>query len=165
MPRRPRQYLPGMPYHIVQRGNNREVCFFDIEDYECYLDLLSAMLKRYGAQLHAYVLMTNHVHFIMTPEEKDSISQLTKVVGSRFAQYMNRTYHRTGTLWEGRHKSSVIDSESYLLTCYRYVELNPVIAGMIERPEEYRWSRQQIEKKLGRKLGQMKSGRPKTLVD
>jgi len=140
MPRRPRMYISGLPYHVVQRGNNREACFYETEDYQYYLDLLEQLLTRYGVQLHAYVLMTNHVHFLMTPDDKDSISNLTRVVGSRFAQYMNKKYQRTGTLWEGRHKPSVVDTENYLLKCYRYIELNPVSANMVKRPEEYQWS-------------------------
>ncbi len=140
MPRRPRMYFPGLPYHIIQRGNNREACFFEIEDYQYYLELLTELSKRFGVDLHAFVLMTNHIHLLATPKDSDSISRMTKVVGSRYAQYMNKKYQRTGTLWEGRHKSSPVDSEGYLLTCYRYIELNPVAAGMVARPEEYCWS-------------------------
>ena len=140
MPRRPRMYLPGLPYHVVQRGNNREPCFFDIQDYQFYLELLRQLLPRYKVNLHAYVLMTNHVHLLLTPSSKDGISSLMRVVGSRFAQYMNKTYKRTGTLWEGRHKASVVDTENYLLKCYRYIELNPVAANMVTSPEEYKWS-------------------------
>ena len=140
MPRRARMYVPGLPYHVVQRGNNREACFFAIDDYQYYLTLLTDLLPKYGVALHAFVLMTNHVHFLMTPYESDSISRLSKVVGSRYAQYINRTYKRSGTLWEGRHKSSAVDTELYLLKCYRYIELNPVAAMMVSRPDEYRWS-------------------------
>lgn len=140
MPRRARMYVPNMPYHVVQRGNNREACFFAIEDYQYYLELLAQLLPKYGAQLHSYVLMTNHIHLLITPLEIDSISRLTQVLGSRYAHYINKTYKRTGTLWEGRHKSSAVDSEKYLLKCYRYIELNPVTANMVVRPEEYRWS-------------------------
>jgi len=129
-----------MPYHVRQRGNNQQACFFEVADYQHYLDLLSIMLKRYQVSLHAYVLMTNHVHLLMTAEDKEGISQVMKVVASRYAYHMNKSYRRTGSLWEGRHKSSVIDSERYLLTCYRYIELNPVSAQMVERPEEYLWS-------------------------
>ena len=131
MPRRARSYVAGLPYHIVQRGNNREVCFFEVADYRCYLDWLSLALNRYRVSLHAYVLMTNHGHFLMTPGSETGISNVMKVVGSRYARYMNRTYGRSGTLWEGRHKASAVDSESYLLKCYRYIELNPVAAGMV----------------------------------
>ncbi|MFL0810702.1 MAG: transposase [Agarilytica sp.] len=140
MPRRARMYLAGVPYHIVQRGNNREPCFFAVEDYQFYLELLTELLPKYGVALHAYVLMTNHVHLLMTPNDSESISRLTRVLGSRYAFYINKTYKRTGTLWEGRHKSSAVDTENHLLKCYRYIELNPVAANMIERPEEYRWS-------------------------
>ena len=140
MPRRSRMYAANIPYHVVQRGNNREACFFDIDDYQFYLDVLSDLLLRYEVALHAYVLITNHVHLLMTPSCSDGISQLTKVLGSRYAQYINKTYNRSGTLWEGRHKSSAVDSENYLLKYYRYIELNPVAANMVTRPEEYRWS-------------------------
>ena len=140
MPRRTRMYESGLPYHIVQRGNNREACFYEVDDYSLYLKLLSELLPRYQVYLHAYVLMTNHIHFLMTPEESDSISNLMRVLGSRYAQKINKRYERTGTMWEGRHKSSVVDSESYLLKCYRYIELNPVTASMVDMPEEYRWS-------------------------
>ncbi len=140
MPRRARMYLPGFPYHLVQRGNNRSACFFDAEDREYYLDLLSKALERCGVALHAYVLMTNHIHLLVTPEQTDSISRMTRLVGSRYAQYVNKKYRRTGTLWEGRHKSSPVDTRTYLMKCYRYIELNPVRAKMVSGPEEYPWS-------------------------
>ena len=140
MPRRARMYLPGFPYHLVQRGNNRSACFFDAEDREYYLDLLSQTLLRCGVALHAYVLMTNHIHLLVTPEQADSISRMTRLVGSRYAQYVNKKYRRTGTLWEGRHRSSPVDTQTYLLKCYRYIEMNPVRAMMVSRPEEYPWS-------------------------
>ena len=140
MPRRIRMYLPGLPYHVVQRGNNREVCFIEVENYQFYLHLWEDQAQRYGLAVHAYVLMTNHVHFLVTPEQDRAVSTTMKVVGSRYAQYINKKYHRTGTLWEGRHHSSLVHSERYLLTCMRYIELNPVRAQMVKRPEEYRWS-------------------------
>ena len=140
MPRRARMYIPNLPYHIVQRGNNREVCFIEPENYLFYLELWQTLSKRYGVAVHAYCLMTNHIHFLVTPEKEDSISTTMKVVGSRYAQYINLKYKRTGTLWEGRHRSSMIQTEKYLLTCYRYIELNPVRAQMVKRPEEYKWS-------------------------
>jgi putative transposase len=96
--------------------------------------------RRYGCVVHAYCLMTNHIHFLVTPVQKTSISNAMKVVGSRYAYYFNKGYARTGTLWEGRHRSSLIQSDRYLLTCMRYIELNPVRAYMVERPDEYRWS-------------------------
>ncbi len=140
MPRIARVYLPGCPYHIVQRGNNREACFIEADNYQYYLELWESVSRRYGASVHAYCLMTNHVHVLATPEHEDSISRTTKVVGSRYAQYINKRYKRTGTLWEGRHRSSLVQSEKYLLTCYRYIELNPVAAKMVTKPEEYYWS-------------------------
>ena len=140
MPRRERMYVAGLPYHIVQRGNNREACFIEPENYQFYLELWRQMAGRYGVSVHAYCLMTNHVHFLATPTQNDSISNAVKVVGSRYAQYINLRYKRTGTLWEGRHRASLVQTERYLLCCYRYIELNPVRAGMVARPEEYRWS-------------------------
>ena len=140
MPRRSRMYLSGLPYHVVQRGNNREACFIESENYQFYLELWKELSTRYGAAVHAYVLMTNHVHFLVTPDNDTAISDTMKVAGSRYAQYINKKYRRTGTLWEGRHRSSLVQSEHYLLTCLRYIELNPVRAQMVTRPEEYRWS-------------------------
>lgn len=140
MPRRTRMYIPGFSYHIVQRGNNREACFIEPDNYTYYLELWQQLSRRYGLAVHAFCLMTNHIHFLVTPETESSISDTMKVVGSRYAQYINYQYHRTGTLWEGRHRSSLVQSERYLLTCYRYIELNPVRAGMVGRPDEYCWS-------------------------
>jgi len=140
MPRRARKYIPGLPYHIVQRGNNREACFIELDNYLFYLELWRTLSERYGVSVHAYCLMTNHIHFLVTPDTDAAISNTMKVVGSRYAQYINLKYKRTGTLWEGRHRSSLVQSEKYLLTCYRYIELNPVRAMMVQRPEEYKWS-------------------------
>lgn len=140
MPRRSRLYLPELPYHVVQRGNNREACFIEPENYQFYLVLWEELSRRYGLTVHAYCLMTNHIHFLVTPENESAVSNVMKVVGSRYAQYINKKYRRTGTLWEGRHRSSLVQSERYLLTCMRYIELNPVRADMVRRPEEYRWS-------------------------
>lgn len=140
MPRRARKYLPGLPYHIVQRGNNREACFIEPENYQYYLELWQEISQRYDLAVHAYCLMTNHIHFMATPSLTGSLSNTMKVVGSRYAQYINRKYRRTGTLWEGRHRSSLVQSDRYFLTCSRYIELNPVRAQMVKRPEEYHWS-------------------------
>mgnify|MGYP001813390183 FL=1 len=140
MPRRKRMYLSGHTYHLVQRGNNREACFFEPENYQFYLELWQHCAERYGVAMHAYCLMTNHVHFLVTPDESDSISRAMSVIGSRYAYYFNKTYKRTGTVWEGRHKSSLVHNERYYLTCSRYIELNPVAAGMVYKPEQYRWS-------------------------
>ena len=140
MPRRARIYLPGHAYHVYQRGNNREACFIEGDNYRFYLDLWKECSKRYDVAVHAYCLMTNHVHFLVTPSKTDSISRVTRDVGSRYAFYFNRRYKRTGTLWEGRHKSSLVQNDRYFLTCSRYVELNPVAAGMVCDPEAYPWS-------------------------
>lgn len=140
MPRRTRMYLPGLPYHLTQRGNNREACFIEPDNYQYYLELWQEVARRYGVAVHAYCLMTNHIHFLVTPQSPTAISNTMKVVGSRYARYINLRYKRTGTVWEGRHYSSLIQSEKYLLICHRYIELNPVRAGMVVRPEEYRWS-------------------------
>ncbi len=140
MPRRARMYIPGLPYHIVQRGNNRDACFIEPANYQFYLDLWQKISKRYGVAVHAYCLMTNHIHFLVTPTSKTSISNTTKVVGSRYALYINRNYERSGSLWEGRHRSSLVQSDHYLLACYRYIEMNPVRASMVSRPDEYQWS-------------------------
>ena len=140
MPRKARNYLAGMPYHVVQRGNNREPCFVEPENYYFYLQLWEEVSKRYGVDVHAFCLMTNHIHFLVTPQEQNALSNTMKVVGSRYAQYFNSQYRRTGTLWEGRHRSSLVQSESYALLCYRYIELNPVRASMVAHPGEYQWS-------------------------
>jgi len=133
-------YRTSLPYHIIQRGNNREACFIEPENYQFYLELWKELSIRYGVAVHAYCLMTNHVHFLVTPDDETAVSRTMKVVGSRYAQYVNKKYRRTGTLWEGRHRASLVQSERYLLTCMRYIECNPVRAQMVARPEEYYWS-------------------------
>lgn len=140
MPRKPRYYLAGIPCHIIQRGNNRQASFYADDDYRFYLQCLSESAIRYQCAIHAYVLMTNHVHLLMTPTTADGISRVMQSVGRRYVQYINATYRRTGTLWEGRHKASLIQHTHYLLTCYRYIELNPVRAGIVDHPEGYPWS-------------------------
>jgi putative transposase len=140
MPRRPRINLLGHPQHVVQRGHNRAACFYADEDYLFYLHWLKEGMKKYGSDVHAYVLMTNHVHLLMTPKRPDSISRLMQSLNRRYAQYVNRIYRRSGSVWEGRFKASLIQAEEYLLTCYRYIELNPVRADMVNDPGEYRWS-------------------------
>jgi len=135
-----RMYLPGIPAHIVQRGNNREPCFFNDDDYYFYLERLEPALKRYKVSLHAYVLMTNHVHLLMTPADAEGISRVMSLLGQQYVRHINKTYRRSGTLWEGRHKASVVNTDEYLLQCYRYIELNPVRAEMVSAPEAYPWS-------------------------
>lgn len=140
MPRKPRAYLAGVPCHIIQRGNNRDTCFYSVSDYLFYLDCLHNACIRYRVALHAYVLMTNHVHLLMTPDTAEGISQVMQSLGRRYVQYINYKRCRSGTLWEGRHKASLVDAEAYLLTCMRYIELNPVRANMVKHPADYRWS-------------------------
>jgi len=124
MPRRARIVVPGIPWHIIQRGNNRSACFYRDDDYHRYLDTLSEQVRKYDCRIHAYCLMTNHVHLLLTPEYEKSASLLMKHLGQRYVQYINRTYRRTGTLWEGRFKSCLAQSEEYVLACYRYIELH-----------------------------------------
>lgn len=140
MPRRPRIYLPGVPVHLVQRGHNREACFFAEDDFIAYRDWLAEGLQKTECHLHAYVFMTNHVHLLLTPPDKDAVSRLMMLLGRRYVLHINKTYRRAGTLWDGRYKSSLVDTEGYLLLCQRYIELNPVRAGMVADPANYRWS-------------------------
>jgi putative transposase len=140
MPRRARVLVPGVPLHVIQRGNNRSDCFHADSDYRFYLHVLSEQARKHGCAIHAYCLMTNHVHLLLTPAEPESIGLMMKGLGQRYVQYFNRTYQRSGTLWEGRFRSCVTEDEAYVLTCYRYIELNPVRAGMVEDPAQYRWS-------------------------
>ena len=140
MARKPRFGLPGIPQHVIQRGNNREPCFYGDEDYPRYLDDLKEALTKNDCRLHAYVLMTNHVHLLLTPMSEHGVSHLMQDLGRKYVRYVNVVYRRSGTLWEGRYKASLVDSEAYLLTCMRYIELNPVRANMVAHPGEYRWS-------------------------
>ncbi len=140
MPRKPRFYVPGAPVHAVQRGHNRSVVFFDDLDYLEYLCCLKQASDRCGCKIHAYVLMTNHVHLLLTPECADSVARLFQALGRQYVRYINKTYQRHGGLWEGRYKCNVIESQEYFLSCMRYIELNPVRAGMVDHPAKYRWS-------------------------
>ena len=132
--------LAGIPVHAVQRGNNHGACFFREEDRAFYLHHLGRLLRPSGCILHAYCLMTNHVHLLLTPLHVSSCGLLMKHLGQLHSQYVNRTYGRTGTLWEGRFRSCLVQAEDYLLACYRYIELNPVRAGLVDHPRQYRWS-------------------------
>lgn len=140
MARLPRYVIPGQPQHVIQRGNNREIIFVADEDYRFYLEKLTQASERFECDVHAYVLMTNHVHLLMTPYTVDSLGKVMQSVGRYYVQYFNHCYKRSGTLWEGRYKATLMNSEQYLLTCYRYIELNPVRAGMVEHPRAYPWS-------------------------
>ena len=140
MPRTCRFLLPGEPTHVVQRGHNRSACFHDPQCHQLYLGLLQEFADRDGCAIHAYVLMTNHIHLLLTPAEAHSASEFMRHVNQRYSQYVNRRYQRAGSLWQGRFKASIVDSAEYFFTCQRYIELNPVRAGMVQGPSEYAWS-------------------------
>ena len=151
MARLPRLYAPGCAQHIIQRGNNRTPCFFADVDYAVYLNKLHEYSGKYGVSIHAFVLMTNHVHLLATPKDKNSLSKMMQSLGRYYVRYVNSTYQRSGTLWEGRFKSTLVDSDEYLFMVYRYIELNPVRAGMVTDPAEYPWSSYQANC-LGKKI-------------
>lgn len=140
MPRRARIMLAGIPVHVVQRGNNRQACFYNDDDRGFYLFHLARFARRDGCAVHAYCLMTNHVHLLLTPRAADSCGMLMKDIGQLYARYANRRHKRTGTLWEGRFRSCLVQAEEYLFACHRYIELNPVRAGMCAKPADYLWS-------------------------
>lgn len=140
MARLPRICLPSIPQHVIQRGNDRHVCFASEEDFVAYAHWLGEFSRKYRVAIHAWVFMTNHVHLLVTPKTNDGISKMMQSLGRHYVRYFNYTYKRTGTLWEGRFKSCVINAEDYLLKCQRYIELNPVRAGMVDSPDEYTWS-------------------------
>jgi len=138
--RRPRLELPGFPLHITHRGVNRAAVFYDDDDRRRYLRYLREASDDARVAVHAYVLMTNHVHLLVTADRDGAISRAMQQVGHRYVTSFNRRHARTGTLWEGRFRSSLVDTDAYALAVYRYIELNPVRAGLVERPEQYRWS-------------------------
>ena len=140
MPRRARLVVPGIPWHIIQRGNNRTACFYADADYCRYLETPQEQAEKQGCLIHAYCLMTNHVHLLLTPLHEMSAAFLMKHLGQRYVQYINRTYQRSGTLWEGRFRSCLTQNEKYVLACYCYIELNPVRAQMVSHPADYPWS-------------------------
>ena len=141
MARLPRFVLPGQPQHVIQRGNNRQDIFRAKGDYHYYLEKLGEVADKHQCDIHAYVLMTNHVHLLVTPHQENSIGKMMQTLGRYYVQYFNDRYQRTGTLWEGRYKATLIDTEQYLLTCMRYIELNPVRAkNMAKHASEYPWS-------------------------
>jgi putative transposase len=140
MPRKLRLFFPDVAAHIVQRGVDRGVCFQSDNDRILYLLHLRELSERFGCTVHAYCLMTNHVHLLVTPASDGAVPGMMKGLGQRYAQYFNRKYERTGPLWDGRYHSCIVESAYYVLACYRYIELNPVRAGMIKRPAEYQWS-------------------------
>lgn len=132
--------LPGVPQHIVQRGVNRSPSFMREIHYLAYLQLLGEYATRLDCDIHAYVLMTNHVHLLVTPHTKGGVGRLMQALGRKYVSFVNYTMGRTGTLWEGRYKSCLVGSAQYVLACYRYIEFNPVRAGMVSSPGQYRWS-------------------------
>ena len=140
MARLPRICLPRIPQHVIQRGNNRQACFGSEEDFAAYAHWLDEYARKFRVAIHAWVFMSNHVHLLLTPETENGVSRLMQALGRHYVRYFNYTYRRSGTLWEGRFKSCVVEAESYLLTCQRYIELNPVRAGMVEAPGDYTWS-------------------------
>jgi putative transposase len=140
MARLPRYSLSGQAQHVIQRGNNRSTIFFSQDDCRFFLNCLRTACDKHGCAVHAYVLMTNHVHLLMTPNTPDAISKVMQSVGRRYVPYVNAVNERTGTLWDGRYRATLIDSDEYLLTCCRYIELNPVRAGIVRHPRRYTWS-------------------------
>ncbi len=140
MPRLPCLCPVGIPQPIIQRGNNHQVCFTTDEDMAVYANWLSDYATKYDVHIHAWVFMTNHVHLLVTPWKENGVSRMIQSLGRYYVRYYNKHYRRSGTLWEGRFKSCLVESTSYLLRCYRYIELNPVRASMVQDPSAYPWS-------------------------
>jgi putative transposase len=140
MPRQARFIVPDIALHVIQRGHNRNACFSHDTDRLVYLTNLAELLRKTGCALHAYCLMSNHIHMLVTPPNAHACATLMRNLGQRYAQYFNRRYGRTGALWEGRYRSCLVDSAAYVLACYRYIERNPVRAAMVSSPGAYRWS-------------------------
>jgi len=140
MPRTARVVVPDVSLHVVQRGHDGRDCFFHESDYAAYLDYLRKFAPRFGCSVHAYCLMTNHVHLFMTPHAPHACAQTMKYTAQYYVNRINKRLERSGTLWEGRFYSCLVPSERYALACYRYIELNPVAAGMVEHPRDYQWS-------------------------
>lgn len=139
MARLPRYVIPGQPQHIIQRGKNRQVIFATEADYQFFRDAVVEAAGRFGLAIHAYVWMSNHIQLLATPTDNDSISKTFQSANGKYVQYFNDTYRRSGTLWEGRYRATVVDSERYLLRVMRYVELSPVRAGIVAHPKDYPW--------------------------
>jgi putative transposase len=140
MPRRPRLYLPDQPQHVVVRGHNRDPILSRHADFRFLYSCLRDAARNHALAVHAWVFMHNHIHLLVTPSDEQSLPRTMQSVGRRYAQYFNRTYHRSGSLWEGRYKSGLVDTDRYLLACYRYIELNPLRAGIVRSIEEYPYS-------------------------
>ena len=140
MPRLPRYFAPDQPQHVVLRGNDRQDVFRQGRDFAFFRNCVADAAREFGVAIHAYVWMSNHVHLLVTPAKQCSIARAVQAVSRRYVPYFNRTYGRTGALWEGRYRATIVDSERYLFACMRYIEENPVRAGMVASPERYRWS-------------------------
>ena len=140
MARLPRLTLPGYPHHVIQRGNNRQAIFASAADYQALLDLLRDNAQKFGVAIHAYVLMSNHFHLLATPQTADGLPQMMQAVGRSYVRRFNQRHDRSGTLWEGRYRSTLIETERYLLACMVYIDLNPVRAGMVVGAGDWRWS-------------------------
>ena len=135
-----RYFIPDQPLHVIQRGNNRQAVFFDDDNFARYRDWLIEAAEANGLAVHAYALMTNHVHLLATPKSTDSLPRSMQSLGRRYVRYINARYRRTGTLWEGRYRAAPIDTEENFIACCCYIELNPVRAHMVGHPRQYRWS-------------------------
>lgn len=140
MPRQPRYFVPSIPQHVLTRGVDRQPTFFQVEDFELYISALREAAATYCCAIHAYVLMTNHVHLLITPSSDHALPKLMQAMGRTYVQRLNRLYARTGALWEDRYRASPVQDATYLLSCYRYIELNPVRAGLVNGPHEYAFS-------------------------
>jgi putative transposase len=140
MPRHARLIVPGLPMHVVHRALNRQRCFRSDNDYLLYLTLVRHSARKFGCSVHAYCLMTNHVHLLVTPSSEGSCAGMMHGIAQRYAHYFNASGQRSGTLWEGRFRSCLVESDRYVLACYRYIELNPVRAGIARHPADYSWS-------------------------
>lgn len=140
MARLPRLNLPDIPQHVVQRGNNRQACFVNKKDRAVYLNKLKEYAEEFEVEIHAFVLMTNHVHLLATPKVGDGVSKMMQALGRYYVRYFNKKHKRSGTLWEGRFKSSLVDTENYFLTVSKYIELNPVRAKMVRHLKDYAWT-------------------------
>lgn len=141
MPRFARNAIIDIPYHIIHRGNNKQRIFYSDDDFQYFTFLIFQAKKKYKCSIYSYVLMPNHVHFILEPKEQpQNLAKFVKFLAQKYAQYSNKKNKRTGTMWEGRFRSSPISKDSYLLACSKYIEMNPVRGGMVKDPAEYRWS-------------------------
>lgn len=140
MARLSRLTVPGYPHHIIQRGNNRQTIFSSPADYQMLLALLDENAQKFGVALHAYALMSNHFHLLATPSTTEGLPQMMQAVGRRYVRYFNDSQARSGTLWEGRYRSTLIETDRYLLACMVYIDLNPVRAGMVREAKDYPWS-------------------------